>query len=493
MRTVNDADPNDDKHHVGVASPETEKSPGHHQPDNNRTIVLAIILISYVLIVLNISIVITGLPKIRDELGFSTTGLSWVANAYTLAFGGFLLLGARAGDILGHRRMLVIGLAIFVFASLAIGLALSPAWLIGARALQGLGSAILAPPTLALLQTNFPAGPERARAVAYYAAAAGVSASVGLVLGGILADWISWRAGFFVNLPIGVGLIIGARRFIAETETVSGALDFAGALFSTVGMSALVFGAIHSASAGWTDPVTVFAFLGGVILLVAFVGIEAHAKQPIMPLRLLASLERASANLIRVLFLGANVGFFYFTSLFMQGVLHYSPTQTGLAFFPSMVVSFVIALTTPRLMRRAGTVSVLIASIILSLAGMIWLSQISSDTTYWLGLAIPMLLIGAGQGGAMAPLTMFGIAGVESRDVGAASGVVNVAHQLGSSLGFSFLVAASAIGSVSLNGSQLLTHQIDYAMAAGAVLLILALGLTTVIISQASSTKNRNR
>src|SRR5213592_706764 len=253
-----------------------------------RAPVLAIVLASYLMIVLDISIVITGLPKIRDDLGFSTTSLSWVQNAYTLAFGGLLLLGARAGDILGRRRMLVAGLALFTAASLAIGLAPSPSWLLAVRAVQGVGAAILAPSTLALLTTNFPAGPERTRALAYYAAAAGVGASVGLVLGGIFAGWLSWRVGFFMNVPIGAGLMLGARRCLGETERRPGELDAAGALSSTLGMTALVYGLIRSTSAGWGNLLTLAALTAGVVLLIILVatavndtGRSSMAKSPI--------------------------------------------------------------------------------------------------------------------------------------------------------------------------------------------------------------------
>jgi MFS family permease len=195
----------------------------HAAPSSHRVPVLAIILVSYLMIVLDISIVITALPRIHDDLNFSATGLSWVQNAYTLAFGGLLLLGARAGDILGRRRMFITGLALFTAASLAIGLAQSAFWLLGARVFQGVGAAILAPSSLALLSTNFPAGPERTRAVAYYGAVAGIGASIGLVLGGVLADWLSWRVGFFINLPIGIALMLAAARYLAETERRSSA------------------------------------------------------------------------------------------------------------------------------------------------------------------------------------------------------------------------------------------------------------------------------
>lgn len=391
---------------------------------------MLIILVSYAMIVLDTSITITGLPKIHADLGFSDAGLSWVSNAYTLTFGGFLLLGARAGDILGRRRMLVGGLTIFAISSLLIGLAQSPEWLIAARAVQGLGSAILAPSTLALLQTNFPAGPERIRAISYYASAAGVSASIGLVLGGILAEWLSWRVGFFINVPIGIGLILAARKHIRGTSRRSGTFDFAGALTSTLGMSALVFSIVNSTSAGWSDPLTINMLAGGVVLLGGFVLIEWRAKRPIMPLRLFASRERSGAYAARILFIGANIGFFFFSTQLMQGVLGYSPALAGLAFMPAMIVNFMAALGAPRLIRLVGGRNVLVGSMLLGLIGMAWLAQASSGTTYLGGLALPMLLIGIGQGGALGPLTASGIANIAVEDAGAASGLVNAAHSL---------------------------------------------------------------
>src|SRR5712691_10941232 len=285
---------------------------------DRRTAVLAIILVSYFMIVLDISIVITGLPKILESLSFSATGLSWVQNAYTLAFGGLLLLGARAGDILGRRRMLIAGLALFTAASLGVGIAQSAAWLIAARALQGVGAAILAPSTLALLTTNFREGPERTRSLAYYAAVAGVGASVGLVLGGIVADWLSWRVGFFINVPIGIALMLGAQRYLGETERRSGEFDVAGALTSTLGVTAVVYGLVRSASTGWSDRVTVAALTAGVVLLALLVLNEWRAKRPIMPLRLFASRERVGAYAARVLYLGAMMGFWFFTTQFLQ-------------------------------------------------------------------------------------------------------------------------------------------------------------------------------
>lgn len=451
---------------------------------SNRNAVLAIVLISAVMIVLDISIVITGLPKIHQELGFTDAGLSWVSNAYTLTFGGFLLLGARAGDILGRRLMFVSGLSIFAAASLAIGFAPSPAWLIAARAVQGLGSAILAPSTLALLQTSFPTGPERMRAISYYAAAGGVSASIGLVVGGLLADGLSWRVGFFINLPIGAALIFAALRVITESDRRTGKFDLAGALTSTLGMGTLVFGIVETAERDWTNSVTVTALVAGLVLISVFVLTEARAAQPIMPLRLFADVERSGAYVSRMAFIGANVGFFFFSTQFMQGVLGYGPAAAGVAFLPSMIVNFAAALLAPRAILRFGNKPVLLASLIAGLLGMAMLSRATADTSYWYGLALPMLLIGFGQGGALGPLTTAGIAKVKTEDAGAASGLINAAHQLGGALGLGVQIAASVVGAGMLTGTPLLAHRVGNAMIAAAALVFIAIVVTAFTASR---------
>jgi EmrB/QacA subfamily drug resistance transporter len=448
----------------------------------NKRAILAIILVSYVMIVLDISVVLTGLPKIHHDLGFTDSGLAWVQSAYTLTFGGFLLLGARGGDILGRRRMFIAGLAVFTLASLVIGLAQSPFWMLTARAVQGIGAAVLAPTTLALLQTNFAEGHERTRAVSYYSAVAGVAASVGLVLGGVLAEWLSWRVGFFINLPIGAAMIWAARRYITETELHTGEFDLTGALTSTVGMSALVYGLIRSASAGWGDPVTIAALVAAVLLLVLFVHIEWRAEQPIMPLRVVASRERVGAYAARVLFLGAMIGFFFFTTQLLQNAFDYSPTLTGAAFLPATLVNFAVAMIVPQLSRRYGNARLLAVGLTCSAVGMAWLSRVSVDTSYVIGIALPMMLIGAGQGLALGPLTAFGVAHVAPRDAGAASGIVNVAHQMGNSLGLAVLIAVAEVGTAGLGGQELLVHRASISLTAGTVMLALALLLVLALI-----------
>lgn len=443
--------------------------------EQHKTAILAIILISYVMIVLDISVVLTGLPKIHRQLGFSESNLAWVQSAYTLTFGGFLLLGARAGDILGRRRMFIVGLAIFTFASLAIGASPSATWMLSWRAIQGIGAAVLAPSTLSLLQVNFAEGHERTRAVSYYAAAAGASATVGLVLGGVLAEWVSWRAGFYVNLPVGVGLILAARKYIHETPPHNGTFDIPGALTSTLGMASLVFGFIRSAHSGWQDPLTLGALATGLVLLAVFVTIEARASQPILPLRLFSSRVRTGAYAARVLYLGAMVGFFFFSTLYLQEVVGYSPAWTGLAFIPATVLHVPFAIAVPRLMKRHSAERLLVTGMIIGIIGLVWLSRASIETGYLLAVALPMLLIGVSQGLTLSPLTSAGVAGVTHEDAGAASGAVNVAHQLGSSVGLSILVAVAVIGAGSLKGAALTAYRVRMAFDAAAVMATLAL------------------
>jgi EmrB/QacA subfamily drug resistance transporter len=438
--------------------------------------ILAIILISYFMILLDNSVIFTGLPSIRAGLGLSATELSWVQDAYTLVFGGLLLLGARAGDLIGRRRLFVAGLAVFTLASFLVGAAPAGWWLIAARALQGVGAAIVAPTSLSLLTANFPEGRERTRAVAWYGATAGIGASLGLVVGGACAHWISWRAGFFINLPVGVAMMVAAVRYLDETERRTGRFDTIGALTATLGVGAIVFGIVNSADAGWGSPVTVAALVAGVVLLVVLMANEWRAEQPIMPLRLFRSRERSGAYAARMLFLGAMIGFFYFTTQYMQGVLGFTPLEAGLGFFPMTVVNFVVAIAVPRLTRLFGNAILLAAGLAVTLAGMAWLSRLGAGDSYLAGVALPMILIGAGQGLAFAPLTSAGISGVTAVDAGAASGLVNTFHQLGSALGLGILVAISA------NGSTLTAH-VTTALTGSAVFLAAALVIALVTIT----------
>jgi EmrB/QacA subfamily drug resistance transporter len=439
-------------------------------------VILTIILVSYFMILLDNSIIFTALPAIHTATGYSTTGLAWVQDAYTLVFGGLLLLGARGGDLLGRRRVFVFGLAVFAVASLLVGAAQSGWWLIAARALQSIGAAIVAPSALSLLTASFLEGRERAKAVALYGATAGIGASLGMVIGGALADWVSWRAGFFLNVPIGAAMIMLAPRFLPEITRSAGRFDLAGAISATLGVGAVVFAIIHAAEAGWASPVTVTALVAGAVLMVMLVAGERRAAQPIMPLRLFADRQRVGAYVARLLYLGAMIGFFYFSTQFMQGVLGFSAFQAGVAFFPMTVVNFAVALLIPRLTARFGQALPLAIGVTLTLLGMVWLSRVQGTSSHWDAVALPMVLIGAGQGLAFAPLTSTGIAGVPAEDAGAASGLVNTFHQLGMALGLGILVAASANAGAGLpSAAEVLTARVDTALLTGSLLLVLCL------------------
>lgn len=464
-------------------------------PRHARALLL-IALLSYFMIVLDASIVITGLPHIRDSLGFGEAGLSWVQNAYLLAFGGLLLLGARAGDLFGRRRMLMVGLSLFTVASVAIGAALSPAWLVLGRALQGAGAAVLAPATLALLTSTFPEGPGRTRALGLHGATAGISASLGLVVGGLLADLLSWRVGFFINLPVGVALILAVRRHLPQVPDASSTaradgtgnhavvlptergrdgesgLDLPGASMSTMGMVGLVYAIVRGAEgAGWRDPVALGLLTGALALLAVFLRREARVQRPLLPLHLFADRGRAGAYAARFFFLGGMMGFWFFTTQYLQGVRGMSAVQAGAAYLPATLTNFAAAMAVPRLTRRFGLRAVLTTGLSLSVAGVAWLAHLDTGSSYRLGVALPMLLIGVGQGLSLSPLTVAGVAGVAPAEVGAASGVVNVVHQLGGSIGLAVLVAVSSAAGAAAPP----VHRFSIAFTAAATLLGLAL------------------
>lgn len=437
-----------------------------------RNWVLAVVLTSYLMIVLDISIVITGLPDIQQGLRFSPIALSWVQNAYLLCFGGFLLMAARSGDLFGRKRVLLTGLALFTAASLAVGLAQTSAWLIGARAVQGIGAAIIAPSVLALISTTFPEGRERTRALAYYSMVAGAGSALGLVLGGYFAEQISWRVGFLVNVPIGIVLIACAAKAVRESELRTGDMDIFGALTSTLGMICLVFGIVQSADSGWAAPQTLAPVGSGLILLAIFVAIESRAGQPIMPLHLFASRQRSGAYLARMLFLGGMVSFFYFTTQFLQNVLGYTPFEAGLAFLPMSIMTFIAAMLVPSFTCRFGNAHILSVALALTTIGLLWLGAAGDNANFPLDIALPMAVIGLGNGLSLGPLTVAGMAGVADHDQGAASGVVNVFHQLGGSLGLGLLVVVFASSNAhGLTGVHLLSHRISMALTGAGIML----------------------
>jgi EmrB/QacA subfamily drug resistance transporter len=452
----------------------------------NPAMVLAIILGCYLMVVLDASVVITALPDIRTDLGFSPASLSWVQNIYALAFGGLLLLGARAGDLLGRRQVFVIGITIFTAASMLGGLAQSETWLLAARAIQGVGAAIAAPSTLALLTISFPEGSERTRAIALYSAVASAGASIGLILGGMLTTWISWRWSLFINVPIGVVLVSLAPRYLPETERHTGEFDIGGALTSTLGMSALVYGLVRAAETSWGDSVALLSFALAAVMLAAFVTIEKRARQPITPLRLFTSRERVGAYATRLLMVGAMFGMFFYLTQFLQGAEGYSALKAGLAFLPVTLTIFSMVKVVPKLLGRVGPFRVLIGGLALALIGLVWLSRITAGTDYWTGIALPMLLVGGGMGLAFTPLTQAAMQGVDNHDAGAASGLVNVFQQLGSTIGIGVLVTVFAAASEG-TGAKALIEGVPTTIAVSAGLIALALVVALALMRPLAS------
>ena len=443
---------------------------------NRPYVTLTIISISYLLLIIDMSIAVTALPLIKNDLGFSTATLSWVQNAYALSLGGLLLLGSRIGDKFGRKKMFVLGLAFFTLASLLVGLASGAAVMLLARVLQGAGAAVLAPSTLAMLSSSFPVEPARGRALAIYSSITGAGTSLGLVLGGWVTDALSWRWAFFFNVPIGVVLVFASMRYLHETERHEAKIDFWGAITSWAGMSLLVFGLVNAAEHGWQETATVASVIGGILLVVIFVQVEKRVAQPLIPLRLFAHAKRSGGNAGRFLFVGAMGGFWFFVSQFLQNVMGLNPLQTGLAFLPMTLASFAVAFMVPGLSRKYGEGPFLAGGLGLVALGLFVLSQFQQQGSYLWQIALPMLLVGFGQGAATIRLTSAGMTDLAPKDTGAGSGLVSTAVQLGNAFGLSAVIAvAGAVSVQGLNPVVAFVAQAHAALIGSAVLALLAL------------------
>src|SRR4051794_27101507 len=402
---------------------------------DRSSLVLAVILTCQLMVVLDATIVNVALPDMQSALHFSSTTLSWVLNAYTLTFGGLLLLGARAGDLLGRRRVFVTGIVLFAAASLLGGLATTGGLLLAARTLQGVGGALAAPSSLALLTTMFPEGAQRLRALGLFAAVSVSGGAIGLVTGGMLTEWASWRWVMFVNIPIGVAVLLGGRLVLPETKRRPGKFDTLGAVTSTLGMGSLVYGFVRAASDGWSDPLTLTAFVAGALLLALFVRTETHAAEPITPLRLLADRSRTGANVARGLLFAGMFGLFFFLSQLLQGPLGYSPLRTGFAFLPLPLTVFAVSRLASRvLVRKVDGKLLMLGGMGLAALGFLLATQLSATSTYPAVLSC-LLLFAVGNGLSFVSLTSAALAGVATEDAGAASGLINVTQQLGGTLG----------------------------------------------------------
>jgi EmrB/QacA subfamily drug resistance transporter len=412
--------------------------------DRRLGFALVVIAAAQLMVVLDATIVNVSLTHIQHALHFSGTGLEWVVNAYALTFGGFLLLGGRAGDILGRRRVLIAGLILFSLASLFGGLATSEGWLIAARAVQGLGGAIIAPTSLSLVATTFPEGQQRNRAFAVVSAMAIGGAAIGLIAGGLLTTYASWRWVLFVNVPIGIVVALVAPRVLAESERHTGRFDLPGAITGTGGLASLVYGLSNAVTtqngvSHWGDTKVVASLVAAVVLLAAFVIIESRSKHALLPLRIFRNRDRTGANLILLCIGTAMFGLFFFLTVFVETAWGYSALKAGFAYLPMVGAIMAMAGVSAGLVPRIGARPILIAGTLLSAGGMFWLSRISADGNYAGSLLGPILVTGVGLGSLFMPLFLVALAKVDERDTGVASSLVNTGQQVGGAIGLALL------------------------------------------------------
>jgi EmrB/QacA subfamily drug resistance transporter len=413
---------------------------------------LAVIATAQLMVVLDATIVNVALPHIQTALGFSGTNLEWVVNAYALAFGGLLLLGGRSGDLLGRRRVFIAGILLFSLASLAGGFATGQEWLLGARVVQGVGGALAAPTALALIAVTFPEGPPRNRAMGVYAGMSVAGGAVGLLAGGLLVTYLSWRWVFFVNVPIGLAVALAAPRVLGESERRRGRFDLPGAITGSLGLAALVYGLVNAATtpdgvSHWGDAKVIVSLAAAAVLLVAFGIIEVRSRSALMPIRVLRSRDRSGAYLVSLCIGTALFGMFFFLTLFLQNVWGYSALRTGVSYLPMAAMIMVASTAASQLVSRIGARPLMIAGSAATTGGMFWLSRVTEHSTYASGLLGPILLTATGLGLIFVPLSLVSLTKVANNDAGVASSLLNTGQQVGGALGLAVLgtVAWSAV------------------------------------------------
>ena len=441
---------------------------GTHAP-KHLGLALFVIATAQLMIVLDATIVNVALPHIQRALGFSGTGLEWIVTAYALAFGSLLLLGGRLGDIYGRRNIFIAGVALFSIGSLLGGFATSQWTLLTFRAIQGAGGAMAAPTALALIATTFPMGVERNRALGVYAGMSGAGGAVGLLLGGILTSYVSWRWVFFVNVPIGIMVVSLAPFALATTKRIKLRLDVPGVITSSAGLALLVYGLTHAAAgqdgvSHWGSPVTIGALAGAVVLLTGFIFIERRSSHAELPLHLLSSRRRSGAYLMMLLVGTALFSVFFFMTLYVQAVWGYSAIKAGLAWLPFPIALIGINIIVARsLVTRIGVRPPLLVGPLLSGLGFLWLSRLSETGSYWTTMLLPSLVVAVGMGMMFVPLTLMVISHVKPQETGAASGLLNTGQQIGGAIGL------AAIGTIAWTSvAHSVTSQLSAAGVAGA-------------------------
>ena len=455
----------------------------------NPWLVLVLVCVAQFMVILDATVVNVALPSIQRDLEMSPADLQWVVNSYTLIFGGFLLLGGRAGDLIGRKRLFLAGIVVFTVASLLNGLATSSEFLIIARGLQGLGAALVSPAALSIVTTTFAEGQERTKAMGVWSAIAAGGGAVGLLLGGVLTDLFSWPWIFFVNLPVGIAAFALSLKYVPESkdEKSHKAFDLAGAVTVTAGLIALVYGIVKAEEKGWLSAHTLGFGALALVLLTAFVIVEHRSAEPLMRLGIFLQRTIRSANLVMLLVASGLFAMFYFNSLYVQGVLGYSPIEAGLAFVPFTLGIVIGAGASQFLVRTIGLRSVGIAGMTLGAIGMLLFLRLDVGGDYLVDLLPGIMLISIGMGMTFVPVTLIATSGIDPGDAGLASGLLNTSQQIGGALGLAILsTLATAETSSSLESGADNAHalvdgfHIAYIagaafLAAGAILLALML------------------
>jgi EmrB/QacA subfamily drug resistance transporter len=407
----------------------------------HKGIALFLLCLVQFMVVLDIAIVNVALPSIKNALDFSETNLSWVINAYTLTFGGLLLLGGRMADLLGRRRIFIVGLILFAAASAACGFATSEATLIAARAIQGVGAALVSPAALAILVTTFEEGPERNKALGIWGAIAGSGGAAGVLLGGILTQELNWSWIFFINVPVGAAVAFAAPRYLRESKVESGtrSFDLLGAILATAGLSTLVYALVQTVDHSWSAPRTIGLFVAAFVLLAGFIATERRATAPLMPLGIFRNRSLSAANGV-ALMLGASIfSMFFLLTLYMQQVLGYDPLKTGVGYLLISGVIIVSAGASQAIVTKIGVRTVLATGMGLTCLGLIYFSQISVGGSYLVDLTPGFILAGVGLGFAFVPVSIAALVGVKPHEAGIASGILNTSQQIGGALGTAIL------------------------------------------------------
>jgi EmrB/QacA subfamily drug resistance transporter len=452
----------------------------------NPWVVLVLICLAQFMVVLDATIVNVALPSIQNDLHLSEASLQWIVNAYTLVFGGFLLLGGRAGDLLGRKRLFLIGLVVFTGASLLDGLASSEGVLVGSRALQGLGAALISPAALSIISTTFEEGKERAKALGVWAAIAIGGSAVGLILGGVLTQYFSWPWIFFVNVPVGViGFVLSLRLIPESRDTLAHrSYDLAGAVTVTGGLMALVYAIVDAETAGWGSGKTLGFFALAIVLLVSFVAIEARAKAPLVRLSIFRVRSLLTANITMFLAMSGMFAMFFFNTLYIQRILGYGPLKAGLAFLPFTAGVMISAGIASAIATRVGVRIVAAAGMLLSAAGLVLLTQLPVDGSYLVNVLPSIALSSLGMGAVFMPLTLVATTGLDDEDQGLASGLFNTSQQVGGALGLAVLstIAASKTSSTGGSTAHALVIGFHWAFAAGAVVMVAALATMVALL-----------